>query len=196
MALTKKSQSLRHQGAKRMKIIETGFEGLYELEPLVFGDERGYFFESYRRDLSESLGIKEDFVQDNQSFSVQGTLRGLHYQKDPHAQAKLVSVTSGKVLDVAVDIRRHSPTYGRHHKVILDAEKHNMFLIPAGFAHGFLALEDSVFVYKCSNYYHKESEGGIHFNDSELNINWKIPENELIISEKDMILPSLKTSKN
>lgn len=176
-----------------MKIIETGFDGLYELEPIVFGDERGYFFESYRRDIAHNLGIKEDFVQDNQSFSVKGTLRGLHYQKDPHAQAKLVSVTSGKVLDVAVDIRKNSPTYGQHHKVILDALKHNMFLIPAGFAHGFLALEDSVFVYKCSNYYSKESEGGILWNDNLLDIAWN-SENP-IVSGKDEDLPNFAAYK-
>ena len=176
-----------------MKIIETGFDGLYEIEPAVFGDERGYFFESYRKDLSNGLGIKEDFIQDNQSFSVKGTLRGLHYQKNPHAQAKLVSVTMGKVLDVAVDIRNDSPTYGQHHKVILDTQKHNMFLIPAGFAHGFLALEDSVFIYKCSNYYNKASEGGILWNDSLLGIDWNA-ENP-IVSEKDQVLPNFAAYK-
>ena len=166
-----------------MKIIETGFNGLYELEPNVFGDARGYFFESFRKEVYRDLGIEEDFIQDNESFSVKGTLRGLHFQENPHAQAKLVRVVKGKVLDVALDIRKDSPTYGKHHTVLLEAEKHNMFLVPAGFAHGFIALEDSVFFYKCSNYYNKESEGGILWNDPALNIDWGI-ENP-IVSEKD-----------
>ncbi|MFY0593305.1 dTDP-4-dehydrorhamnose 3,5-epimerase [Roseivirga sp.] len=178
-----------------MRVIDTDFEGLYELEPKVFGDDRGYFFESFREDFTHSLGIKEKFIQDNQSFSVKGTLRGLHFQRNPSAQAKLVRVTAGKVLDVALDIRKDSPTYGRHHTVILDAKKHNMFLIPAGFAHGFLALEDSVFTYKCSNYYNQASEGGILWNDPKLNIDWQIE--SPIVSEKDQVLPNFETySKN
>lgn len=176
-----------------MKIIETGFDGLFELEPNVFGDSRGYFFESYRRKTFVDLGIKQDFVQDNESFSVKGTLRGLHYQCAPHAQAKLVRVTKGKVLDVALDIRKDSPTFGKHHTVLLDAEKHNMFLIPEGFAHGFLALEDSIFSYKCSNYYNKESEGGILWNDPILEIKWDV-ENP-IVSEKDQDLPKFAAYK-
>ncbi|MCO6359538.1 dTDP-4-dehydrorhamnose 3,5-epimerase [Roseivirga pacifica] len=176
-----------------MKIIETGFDGLYELEPNVFGDKRGYFFESFKKSLFVELGITEDFVQDNESFSVKGTLRGLHYQQNPHAQAKLVRVVSGKVLDVAVDLRKDSPTFGKHHTVILDAEKHNMFLVPAGFGHGFVALEDSVFTYKCSNYYNKESEGGVLWSDPVLNIDWGI-ENP-IVSEKDQVLPTFDAYK-
>lgn len=176
-----------------MKVIETGFEGLYELEPNVFGDQRGYFFESYRRSVYKELGIEEDFVQDNESFSVKGTLRGLHYQKDPYSQAKLVRVVRGKVLDVALDIRKDSPTYGKHHKVILDAEKHNIFLVPRGFAHGFVALEDSVFFYKCSNYYNKESEGGILWNDQAIGIDWGIE--SPIVSEKDQVLPTFDEYK-
>ena len=166
-----------------MKIIQTGFEGLYELEPKVFGDSRGYFFESYKRDLFVELGIQEEFVQSNESFSIKGTLRGLHYQKDPHAQAKVVRVVKGKVLDVAVDIRHKSPTFGKFHTVVLDANRHNMFLIPRGFAHGFLALEDSIFTYNCSNYYNKESEGGIMWNDPEIGIyrNIEAP----LVSDKD-----------
>lgn len=171
-----------------MKVIETGFDGLYELEPKVFGDERGYFFESYRRKLYQDLGIQEDFVQDNESFSVKGTLRGLHYQQNPYSQAKLVRVVKGKVLDVALDIRKDSPTYGKHHTVLLEAERHNMFLVPQGFAHGFVALEDSVFFYKCSNYYNQQSEGGILWNDPVLNINWGIE--QPIVSEKDKVLPT------
>lgn len=176
-----------------MKIIETGFEGLYELEPQVFGDDRGYFFESYRRNIFQELGIHDDFIQDNESFSVKGTLRGLHYQAKPHAQAKLVRVSQGAVLDVALDIRRDSPTFGQHHTVLLEASKHNMFLIPAGFAHGFTALEDSVFTYKCSNYYNKESEGGILWNDSALGIDWGA--SEPIVSEKDQVLPTFAAYK-
>lgn len=171
-----------------MNIIETGFDGLYELEPKVFGDKRGYFFESYRREVYQELGIEEDFVQDNESFSVKGTLRGLHYQERPHAQAKLVRVVHGKVLDVAVDIRKDSPTFGKHHTVLLEADRHNMFLIPAGFAHGFVALEDSVFFYKCSNYYNQASEGGILWNDPQLDIDWGI--DDPIVSEKDQVLPN------
>lgn len=177
-----------------MRIIETGFEGLYEIESNVFGDDRGYFFESFRKSTFEALGIRTDFVQDNESFSVKGTLRGLHYQKEPFAQAKLVRVALGKVLDVAVDLRVGSPTFGKHHTVILDAKRHNLFMVPAGFAHGFLALEDSVFSYKCSNYYDKASEGGIIWNDTTLNIDWQI--DNPIVSEKDKLLPNFEAYKN
>lgn len=176
-----------------MRIIETGFEGLFEIEPAVFGDQRGYFFESYRRELYFELGIREDFVQDNESYSVKGTLRGLHYQTGEYAQAKLVRVIKGKVLDVALDIRKDSPTFGKFHTVLLEAEKHNLFLVPAGFAHGFVALEDSIFFYKCSNYYNKASEGGILWNDPALNIDWGI-ENP-IVSEKDKLLPNFAAYK-
>jgi dTDP-4-dehydrorhamnose 3,5-epimerase len=176
-----------------MKIIETGFEGLYEIESNVFGDDRGYFFESFRRSTFESLGIRTDFVQDNESFSVKGTLRGLHYQEEPFAQAKLVRVALGKVMDVAVDLRAGSPTYGQHHTVILDAKRHNLFMVPAGFAHGFLALEDSVFSYKCTNYYDRASEGGVIWNDPDLNIDWQI--DNPIVSEKDELLPNFVTYK-
>ena len=176
-----------------MKIIETGFEGLYEIESNVFGDDRGYFFESFRRSTFESLGFRTDFVQDNESFSVKGTLRGLHYQEEPFAQAKLVRVALGKVMDVAVDLRAGSPTYGQHHTVILDAKRHNLFMVPAGFAHGFLALEDSVFSYKCTNYYDRASEGGVIWNDPDLNIDWQI--DNPIVSEKDELLPNFVTYK-
>jgi len=176
-----------------IKIIETSIEGLYELEPQVFGDDRGYFFESFRKEELEKLGIGVDFVQDNESFSVKGTLRGLHYQRSPHAQAKLVRVITGRVLDVVVDLRGNSPTFGQHHKVILDATKKNLFFVPAGFAHGFVAIEDSIFSYKCSNYYHKESEGGILWNDAGLAIDWGIE--EPIISEKDQVLATFESYK-
>jgi len=173
-----------------MEIIHTRFEGLYELQPKVFGDQRGYFLESFRKNTFHELGITEDFVQDNESFSVKGTLRGLHYQKSPFAQAKLVRVVTGKVLDVALDIRQNSPTFGQHHTVTLTAEQHNMFLVPAGFAHGFVALEDSVFCYKCSQYYDKGSEGGILWNDPALGIDWGIA--SPIVSEKDEVLPNFQ----
>lgn len=171
-----------------MDIISTRFEGLYEIQPKVFGDQRGYFLESFRKNTFHDLGITEDFVQDNESFSVKGTLRGLHFQAAPFAQAKLVRVVTGKVLDVALDIRKDSPTFGKHHTVVLSAEKHNMFLVPTGFAHGFVALEDSVFCYKCSNYYHQASEGGILWNDPVLGIDWGLK--EPIVSEKDERLPN------
>ena len=176
-----------------MEIIETGIEGLIELQPKVFGDSRGFFFESYRESAFKEYGIETGFVQDNESFSVKGTLRGLHFQKPPFAQGKLVRVLTGKVLDVVVDMRSTSKTFGQHHKVILDAEQHNQIYVPPGFAHGFAALEDSVFAYKCTNYYNKESEGGILWNDPLLGLDWGI-ENP-IVSEKDMVLPTFAELK-
>ena len=171
-----------------MEIIETGFDGLIELQPKVFGDSRGFFFESYRESVFKEYSLETGFVQDNESFSVKGTLRGLHYQKAPYTQGKLVRVLTGKVLDIVLDIRSNSKTFGMHHKVILDAEKHNQMYVPPGFAHGFAALEDSVFSYKCTQYYNKASEAGVLWNDPELNIDWGL-ENS-IISEKDLILPT------
>lgn len=176
-----------------MKIIKTGIEGLVELQPNVLGDSRGFFFESYRESMFKKYGLETGFVQDNESFSIKGTLRGLHYQKPPFAQGKLVRVLIGKVLDVVLDIRSNSKTFGQHHKVILDAEKHNQMYVPPGFAHGFAALEDSVFSYKCTNYYNKESEDGVLWNDPFLNLDWGI-ENP-IISEKDLVLPTFAQLK-
>ncbi len=173
-----------------MEIKETFIEGLIEIYPRIFKDDRGFFLETYNKSIFEKAGIKTDFVQDNQSFSTKGVLRGLHFQKEPYAQAKLVSVISGKVLDVAVDLRKGSPTFGKHYSVILEAEKRNMFLVPEGFAHGFVALEDSVFSYKCSNIYNKESESGIIWNDKDLNIDWGYA--NPLVSEKDQVLPALK----
>jgi dTDP-4-dehydrorhamnose 3,5-epimerase len=171
-----------------MKILETGIPGLIELSPTLHSDSRGYFFESYRQDTLLELTGGVPFVQDNQSFSRKGVLRGLHYQNPPHAQAKLVRVLTGKALDVVVDLRPQSPTFGKVHQVVLDAALHNMLLVPEGFAHGFLALDDCLFFYKCSQYYHRESEGGIRWNDPFLAIDWG---NELIplVSEKDQKLP-------
>lgn len=169
-----------------MPFTKTRIEGLLEFTPRVFRDERGYFFESYNERLFEQEGITTHFVQDNQSKSTRGVLRGLHYQCGEHAQSKLVRVVHGRVQDVAVDLRPGSPTYGQHHSVILDAEEHNQFYIPRGFAHGFLVLSDTaIFCYKCDNFYNKESEGGILCTDPKLNIDWEMPASALILSDKD-----------
>lgn len=173
-----------------MQIRETSIKGLVELTPRKFEDERGHFFESYNEGVFENLGLPTHFVQDNQSFSTKGVVRGLHFQKAPFAQGKLVRVISGRVLDVAVDIRPESPTFGKHEVFDLRGDLSNMAYIPEGFAHGFVALEDSVFSYKCTNKYNKESESGLLWNDPELGIDWGI-ENP-IVSEKDLILPTLQ----
>lgn len=173
-----------------MEFIKTAIEGLIEIKPRVFKDERGYFFESFRKELFAENGITEDFVQDNQSYSTKGVLRGLHLQRDPFAQGKLVRVIQGKVLDVAVDLRPGSPTFGKHETLVLDTTQNNMFYVPPGFAHGFITLEDAIFSYKCTNNYNKASESGIIWNDTDLSINWQL-ENP-IVSEKDIELPSFK----
>lgn len=172
-----------------MEFRPTSIDGLIEIFPKIFEDERGYFFESYNKPLFHSHGITEDFLQDNQSFSKKGVLRGLHFQKEPFAQGKLVKVTFGKVMDVVVDIRKGSPTYGQHLSFILDSKTQNMLYVPPGFAHGFVTLEDAIFTYKCTNVYNKASEGGLLWNDHSLKINWGI-ENP-IVSSKDAILPKL-----
>ena len=169
-----------------MEIIKTKIEGLLIIEPTVFKDDRGYFFESYNEQRFKELGITDDFVQDNQSCSQKGVVRGLHFQKPPFAQAKLVRVLRGAVLDFAVDIRKGSPTYGQYVSTLLTADNFRQFYLPTGFAHGFAALEDdTVFAYKCSAFYNKASEGCILFNDKDLNIDWQ-GENP-ITSEKDMM---------
>ena len=168
----------------------TPIEGLLIFEPRVFGDERGYFFESFNKNTFVEAGVHDDFVQDNQSKSTYGVLRGLHYQTGEHAQSKLVRVLEGKVLDIAVDIRPDSPTYGQHYSVELSAENQLQFYIPRGFAHGFLVLSNTAtFFYKCDNFYNKPSEGGIAYNDPKLNIDWKIPREDIVLSEKDMVNP-------
>ena len=173
-----------------MKVLRTGLDGLYILEPHVFEDARGYFFESYSKAAFEAAGLFYDFVQANQSKSSYGTVRGLHFQKGEHAQAKLVRVLEGVVLDVAVDLRRNSPTYGQHVEVELSEQNKWMMLIPRGFAHGFSVLsKTAVFSYKCDNFYCKEAEGGIRFNDPTLNINWRIDKEKILISEKDRCHP-------
>ncbi len=174
-----------------MEIIKTPIEGLLVLQPKIWHDERGYFFESFRADVFEKLNIEIDFVQDNQSLSQRGTIRGLHFQKAPYEQGKLVRVVQGRVLDVALDIRKNSPTYGQYYAIELSAENQTQFYIPPGFAHGFSTLEDNtIFCYKCTNYYHKASEGGVLFNDPALNIDWKVE--GLFVSDKDKELPLLK----
>ncbi len=175
-----------------MKKIETGIEGLYLLQPRVFEDERGYFFESWNEELFNDLAIPNDFKQDNQSKSVKGVLRGLHFQCNPHGQAKLVRVITGSVLDVAVDLRKDSPTYGKSYKAILSDKNKTMLYIPVGFAHGFLTLEDNtVFSYKCSNLYNKEAEGSLRWDDADLRIDWELS-TEPILSDKDAIAPLFK----
>ena len=169
-----------------MNIITTEIEGLLILEPKVFGDERGYFFESFSQREFEEKVCKTTFVQDNESKSGYGVLRGLHFQKPPFAQAKLVRVVRGKVLDVAVDIREDSPTFGKHVSVELSEENKRQLFIPRGFAHGFVVLsQETIFQYKCDNYYAPDHEGGILWNDPALGIDWKIAAEEVILSEKD-----------
>lgn len=180
-----------------MNFISTPISGCFVIEPKVISDERGYFMESFNeKTFQEGVGQQVHFVQDNQSFSTQGVLRGLHYQTGNHAQAKLVRVLSGEVLDVAVDIRPESPTFGKHVTALLSGENQRQFFVPRGFAHGFLVLsETATFFYKCDNFYNKESEGGIFYNDAALNIDWQFSTENLIISEKDAVLPTLENAK-
>ncbi len=174
-----------------MKITTTPIEGLWIIEPKVWNDERGYFYESFRDDFFKTNHAPINFIQDNQSLSQKGTIRGLHFQAPPYEQAKLVRVLQGAVLDVVVDIRKNSPTYGQSFSVELTSKNHLQFFVPAGFAHGFSTLEDNtIFCYKCSNYYHKAAEGGIRFNDLDLGIDWKVEGK--YISEKDYELPTFK----
>ncbi len=180
-----------------MKIIETEIQGLFIIEPDVYGDSRGYFFESFsKKRFEEQTGINVDFVQDNESRSTYGVVRGLHFQKPPHAQAKLVRVVSGRVLDVAVDLREGSPTYGRHVAVELSGENHRQVFIPKGFAHGFSVLsEEAVFQYKCDDYYAPETEGAVAWDDPDIAIDWRIPADDMILSERDKKHPRLSELK-
>ncbi len=180
-----------------MTFIETKLKGCFILEPKIINDERGYFMESFNaKTFQEGIGQNVTFVQDNQSFSTRGVLRGLHYQCGEHAQAKLVRVLQGEVLDVAVDLRPESETFGQYEAVLLSSENQKQFFVPRGFAHGFLVLsETATFFYKCDNFYNKESEGGLIYNDETLNINWDFPSQDLIISEKDQVLPNLQNAK-
>lgn len=169
-----------------MELIETSIKGVVLLQPRLFGDDRGYFFESYSQRDFENQVCKTTFVQDNESKSCYGVLRGLHFQKPPYAQSKLVRVVKGKVLDVAVDIRKGSPTFGKHVSVELSGENKRQFFIPRGFAHGFAVLsEEAVFQYKCDNFYAPECEGALAWNDPDLEIDWQLPAEKVILSEKD-----------
>lgn len=180
-----------------MIFTETKLKGCFIIEPKIIDDERGYFMESFNeKTFQKGVGQEVHFVQDNQSFSSKGVLRGLHYQTRENAQAKLVRVLQGEVLDIAVDIRPNSETFGQYESIILSSENKIQFFIPRGFAHGFLVLsETATFFYKCDNFYNKESEGGIIFNDETIDIDWQFDTEKLIISEKDRFLPTLENSK-
>lgn len=176
-----------------MEVIKTAIDGVYILEPRIFRDDRGYFFESFsQREFEEKIG-KINFVQDNESKSSYGVMRGLHFQRPPYTQSKLVRCVKGAVLDVAVDIRKGSPTYGQHVAVELTADNHRQFFIPRGFAHGFAVLSDeAIFQYKCDNFYAPQADGGISILDASLNIDWQIPTEKAILSEKDTKHPLLQ----
>ena len=177
-----------------MKVIETKLKGCFIIEPTIFGDDRGYFFESFNKEKFKELTGKEiEFVQDNEAFSNRGVLRGLHFQKGKFAQAKLIRVVKGKVLDVVVDVRQKSKTFGEVFTCVLSAENKKQLFVPRGFAHGYSVLEDNtVFVYKCDNYYQPKSESGIVYNDRTLSIDWMLLANEIILSEKDKELQTFK----
>jgi dTDP-4-dehydrorhamnose 3,5-epimerase len=180
---------------KCMKITPTGFEGLLIIEPDVFDDSRGYFFETYNRRVFAENGIQTRFVQDNQSCSKKNVIRGLHFQKPPFAQTKLVRVITGVIQDVVVDLRKKLPTYGTYFSIELSAENKKQLLIPKGFAHGFLALTGDVEVfYKCDEHHNKESENGIVFNDPRTGIKWKVADKDVVVSEKDRLLPVMMDS--
>jgi len=180
-----------------MPFHTTQLSGLLIFEPVVYKDSRGYFFESYNEKIFQQQGIDLRFVQDNQSSSSYGVVRGLHYQLNPQAQVKLVRVLSGTILDIAVDIRKDSPTYGNVFSIELSAENKKQLFIPVGFAHGFAVLSETAEVlYKCDDFYNKECEAGIRFDDASLNIDWQIPAAKMIVSEKDLQLPSLADCKN
>ena len=180
-----------------MPFVDTGFQGLYVFEPMVFEDSRGFFYEAYNDRVFTTRGIKGPFVQDNQSRSTYGVIRGLHYQKPPFAQSKLVRALVGAILDVVVDIRKGSPTYGKSFAVELSAENKKQLFVPHGFAHGFSVLSEVAEVlYKCDQFYNKASEGGILYNDAVLQIDWRIPADKAVVSEKDLILPDFAHADN
>lgn len=181
-----------------MPFLKGNLEGLWIFEPRVFEDERGFFYESYNhQNFVEAVSFQSAFVQDNHSFSNYGVLRGLHFQLPPYAQAKLVRVIRGEVLDVAVDIRKNSPTFGQYQSVVLSAENKKQLFIPAGFAHGFVTLSpEAEFLYKCDNYYAPQSESGIIFNDPAIGIDWQIPTDKAILSPKDLKLLPLAECQN
>ena len=177
-----------------MQVEQTILKDCFIITDTVFGDNRGYFFESFHKQkFLHQTGIDVDFVQDNQSCSGKGVLRGLHFQKGDYAQAKLVRVIKGEVLDVAVDLRQESPTYGKYVSLILSDANNKQLFVPRGFGHGFIVLSDEAkFVYKCDNFYNKSSEGGIIFNDADLGIDWQLPSDQILLSDKDLLLPSFK----
>ena len=180
-----------------MQVIKTPLEGVLVIEPKVFKDSRGFFVETYNEERYMQAGITARFVQDNMSASTYGVVRGLHFQRPPYTQAKLVSCIEGEVLDVAVDLRKDSPTYGQWYSVVLSAENHRQFFIPRGFAHGFSALSPTaIFAYKCDNLYHPEADGGLMLNDPILNIDWRVPKDQMILSDKDKNHPFLKDLDN
>ncbi|WP_109302023.1 dTDP-4-dehydrorhamnose 3,5-epimerase [Aquimarina sp. AU474] len=181
-----------------MEVEPTFIEGCFIIKPKIFEDQRGSFFESFNsQQFLEKTGLQIDFVQDNQSISSKGTLRGLHFQTGDFAQTKLVRVVLGEVLDVAVDLRPESQTYGKHFSIILNDKNNFQLFVPRGFAHGFITLSDTaIFAYKCDNYYHKPSELGVKYNDSSLKIDWKTDPSEILLSEKDNVLPYLKELKD
>ncbi|MBK8683584.1 MAG: dTDP-4-dehydrorhamnose 3,5-epimerase [Bacteroidetes bacterium] len=181
-----------------MERIETGIKDCFIIKPNVHGDARGYFFESYsKRSFQEISGLDIEFIQDNQALSGYGTLRGLHFQKGDAAQAKLVRVMQGRVVDVAVDLRKDSDTFGLHVAVELSAENNLQLFVPRGFAHGYSVLEpDTIFVYKCDNLYNKSAEGGLIYNDPQLKIDWRLPTKDMLLSEKDTLWPTMKNLGN
>jgi dTDP-4-dehydrorhamnose 3,5-epimerase len=177
-----------------MVVNETKLKGCFIIQPQIFRDKRGYFIESFnQKTFNQTTGINVNFVQDNESQSSKGVLRGLHFQIGEHAQAKLIRVVKGRVLDVAVDMRADSETFGEHFSLELSGDNKTQLFVPRGFAHGFVVLEDdTIFSYKCDNFYNKEAESGIIYNDTDLKIDWKLNQRELIISDKDLVLPTLK----
>ena len=180
-----------------MIFTETKLKGCFVIEPKIINDDRGYFMESYNeKTFQNGIGAEVKFVQDNQSYSSKGVLRGLHYQVEQHAQAKLVRVLQGSVLDVAVDLRPNSETFGQYESIELSGENQKQFFVPRGFAHGFLVLsETATFFYKCDNFYNKESEGGLIYNDPNINIDWQFETENFLISDKDKLLPNLENAR-
>ncbi len=178
-----------------MPFIETPLPGIIIFEPAVYPDERGFFFESYNKKLFQSHHIPDEFVQDNQSYSVYGVIRGLHYQREPYTQSKLVRVIEGEILDVVLDMRAGSPGFGKTYSILLSAENRKQIYVPRGFAHGFSVLsEKALITYKCDQFYNKQSEAGILYNDTALNIDWQIPSNKELVSPKDIHLPGFNPS--
>ena len=181
-----------------MKVEATKLKDCFIIHDTVFEDPRGYFFESFNQQrFASNMGLNVSFVQDNQSKSTRGVLRGIHFQQGEYAQAKLVRVLEGSVLDIAVDLRKDSPTFGQWESVVLTGDNHVQFFVPRGFGHGFVVLSDvAIFFYKCDNFYNKASEGGIIYNDADLNIDWQIKDTEVLLSDKDKVLPTFSQIKN